>query len=111
MGQGDLHRGLELRLQVLGDHISTLKDKMSRAEGLQKIEALGDIGRLEERYKELKDRLDELNREGPSFRHGMRNELEKLSFDLSGALEDFITWADCGYHPDKRPAQASKPSK
>jgi len=104
MQQARLHRGLELRLKVLGDRIRTLKDKMSRTEGLQKIEALGVIGRLEGRYKELKDRLDELNREGPGFRHGMKNQLEKMSFDLSGALEDFITWADSGYHPDKRPA-------
>ncbi len=48
--------------------------------------------------------MDELNREGPGFRHGMKNQLEKLAFDLSGALEDFITWADSGYQPDKRPA-------
>ena len=104
MEQAGPHRGLELRLNVLEDRIRMLKDKMNRAEGVQKIEAAGAINRLEERYKELKDHLDELNREGPGFRHGMKNELEKLSFDLSGALEDFITWADSGYHPDKRPA-------
>ena len=104
MGQAGLHQGLELRLKVLGDRIRSLKDKMSHAEGLRKIEALAVIERLEGRYKELNDRLDELNREGRGFRHGMKNELEKLSFDLSGALEDFITWADSGYHPDKRPA-------
>ena len=104
MEQTGPHRGLELRLNVLEDRIRMLKDKMNRAEGVQKIEATGAINRLEERYKELKDHLDELNREGPGFRHGMKNELEKLSFDLSGALEDFITWADSGYHPDKRPA-------
>ena len=104
MGQAHPHRGLELRLEVLGTRIRTLKDKMSHAEGLQKIEALGVLERLESRYKELEDSLGELNREGPGFRHGMKNELEKLAFDLSGALEDFITWADSGYHPDKRPA-------
>jgi predicted nuclease with TOPRIM domain len=105
MGQAGLHQGLELRLKGLGGRIRTLKDRMSRAEGLQKIEALGLISRLEGRYNELKDRLDELNREGPGFRHGMKNELEKLTFDLSGALENFITWADSGYHPDKHPAE------
>ena len=61
MGQAGLHQGLELRLKVLGDRICSLKDRMSRAEGLQKIEALGLISRLEGRYNELKDRLDELN--------------------------------------------------
>jgi hypothetical protein len=104
MGRAGLHQGLELRLEVLGDRIRTLKDKTSHAEGLQKIEALGLIERLESRYKELEDRLGELNREGAGFRHGMKNELEKLAFDLSGALENFITWADSGYHPDKRPS-------
>ncbi len=104
MGQAHPHRGLELRLEVLRNRIRTLKGKMDRAEGIQKIEALGVIARLEGRYKELKDHLEELNREGPGFRHGMKNQLEKLAFDLSGALEDFITWADSGYQPDKRPA-------
>ena len=70
---------------------------------MQKIEALGVIARLEGRYKELKNHLDELNREGPGFRHGMKNQLEKLSFDLSGALEDFITWADSRLSPGQAP--------
>jgi archaellum component FlaC len=104
MAQGGLHQGLELRVEVLADRIARLKDKMNRAEGIQKIENLGDLERLEGRYKDLKDRLDALNREGPGFRHQVKNELEKLSADLSGTLDDFIMWMDSGYHPDKRPA-------
>ena len=102
-----MHQGLELRLEVLANRIGTLKEKMARAEGLQKIEALGDVDRLERRYKDLKGQLDELNREGPGFRHETKNELEKLSYDLSGAVEDFIMWTDSGYHPDKRPMSRS----
>ncbi len=43
MGQAHPHRGLELRLEVLRNRIRTLKGKMDRAEGVQKIEALGVI--------------------------------------------------------------------
>jgi predicted nucleic acid-binding Zn-ribbon protein len=111
MGQANPYHGLELRLKLLENRIRTFKERTSRAEGLQKIEALGAISRLEGRYKQLKDRLDELSREGPGFRHRIRNQLEKLAFDLSGALESFITRADSRYRPDERPPQASKPSK
>ena len=38
MEQTGLHQGLEPRLRVLADRIGTLKEKMDRAEGLQKIE-------------------------------------------------------------------------
>ena len=111
MGQANPHHGLELRLKLLESRIRTFKERTSRAEGLQRIEALGVINRLERRYKQLKDRLDELNREDPGFRHRIRNQLEKLAFDLSGALESFITRANSRYRPDERPPQASKPSK
>ncbi len=107
MEQAGLHQGLELRLRVLADRIGTLKEKMDRAEGLQKIENLGDVDRLERRYKELKGQLDELNREGSGFRQEVKNELEKLSYDLSGAVEDFFMWTDSGYQPDRRPASRS----
>lgn len=107
MVQRGSHQGLELRLQVLGERIGTLKDKMSRAEGLEKIEALGYLDRLQRRYNELKEQLEELNREGPGFRQDAKNELEKLSYDLSGTVEDFITWADSDYHPEKRPPKVA----
>jgi chaperonin cofactor prefoldin len=111
MEQAGLHQGLALRLEVLANRIRTLKDKMSRAEGLQKIEGLAGIERLERRYDELKNHLDELNREGPGFRHGMKRKLERLSADLFGALDDFIMRTDSRYSPEKPPAQASKPPK
>ena len=79
------HRGLELRLEVLRHRIRTLTEKMSRTEGIQKIENLAGIGWLERRYGELEQRLDELNREGPGFRHEIKNEFVKLSSDLSGS--------------------------
>ncbi len=106
MEQAGLHQGLELRLEVLKDRMRTLAEKMSRAEGVQKIDNLGDLDRLERRYDELKSRLDALNREGPGFRHELKNELEKLSADLSGTLDDFIMWTDSGYRPDKRPLRS-----
>ena len=111
MGQANPHHGLELRLKLLENRIRTFKERTSQAEGLQRIEALGTISRLERRCKQLKDRLDELNRQDPGFRRRIRNQLEKLAFDLSGSLESFITRADSRYRPDERPPRASKPSK
>jgi predicted nucleic acid-binding Zn-ribbon protein len=102
MEQSGLHRGLELRLEALAARIRTLRDKMERAEGLQRIEELAEIDQLERRYKLLQSRLDELNREGKGFRHGLRNELEKLSYDLSGAVEDFIIRIDSGFRTERR---------
>ena len=95
------HRGLELRLEVLRHRIRTLTEKMSRAEGIQKIENLADIGRLERRYGELEQRLDELNREDPGFRHEIKNEFVKLSSDLSGSLGDFIMRTDSRQYRDR----------
>jgi hypothetical protein len=111
MGQANPHHGLELRLKLLENRIRTFKERTAQAEGLQKIEALGTISRLEGRHKQLKDRLDVLSQEGPGFRHSIRNQLEKLAYDLSGALESFISRADSRYRPDERPPQAAKPSK
>jgi hypothetical protein len=102
MEEPGLHRGLELRLKALAARIRTLKEKMERAEALQRIEDLGEIDQLERRYKLLQGRLDELNREGKGFRHGVKNELEKLSYDLSGAVEDFIIRIDSGYGSERR---------
>jgi hypothetical protein len=82
MEQAGLHRGLALRLEVLANRIRTLKDKMSGAEGLRKIEGLAGIERL-----------------------------ERLSADPFGALDDFIMRTDSRYSPEKHPAQVSKPSK
>ncbi|MGO9485427.1 MAG: hypothetical protein ACLPX9_12705 [Rhodomicrobium sp.] len=107
MKRESLHRGLELRLEVLRQRIRTLTDEMSRAEGIQKIEVLGDIVRLERRYDELKSSLDELNREGPGFRHGVTYELEKFLSDVAGAFGDFIMWTDSRYLRGKRPPHSS----
>ena len=43
MGQANPYHGLELRLKLLENRIRTFKERTSRAEGLQKIEALGTI--------------------------------------------------------------------
>ena len=107
MEQAGLHQGLELRLEVLRHRMRTLAEKMSRAEGVQKIENLGDLDRLERRYDELRRRLNELNREGPGFRHGVTYELEKFFSDVVGSFGDFIMWTDFRYLTGKRPPHSS----
>ncbi len=105
------HRGLELRLDTLAARLHMLREKVDRAEGLAKIEGRREIAQLERRQKDLEQRLSALKREAPGFRHEMKNELEKLAFDLSGAVEDFILWTDSGFQPGKWPACAAKPRK
>ncbi|MGO9172061.1 MAG: hypothetical protein ACLP7P_08865 [Rhodomicrobium sp.] len=97
MGQASLHEGLELRLETLAARIRMLREKMERTEGLKKIEEFGELDQLERRQKELEGRMQELDREGPSFRRDMKNELEKLSYDLSAAVEDFNMRIDSGF--------------
>ena len=91
MEQASLDQGLEMRLEHLASRIESLK---AQAEGFEKIDEIGRLDQLEHRYKDLENRMQELNREGPGFRHEMKNELEKLSYDLSGAIDEFIMWVD-----------------
>ena len=106
MEQASLDQGLEMRLEHLASRIESLKAQIAKAEGFEKIDEIGRLDQLEHRYKDLEDRMRQLNREGPGFRHEMKNELEKLSYDLSGAIDEFIMWVDSGCHPDKRPSRS-----
>ena len=62
---------------------------------------------MEWRYNELKSSLDELNRKGPGFRHGVIYELEKFFSDVVGSFGDFIMWTDFRYLTGKRPPHSS----
>ena len=99
MQERGLHKGLQLRLETLAARIRTLKQNMGRMESVKKIEELGKIEQLEARKKDLEHLLQELDREAPSFRHEMKYEFAKLSYDLSGAFEDFIMSIDSRYRP------------
>ena len=96
-------RGLELRLKTLEARIRTLKSNMAQMEGTKKLEELGKIERLERRKEELERLLQELNREAPGFRHEIKCELAKLSYDFSGVFEDFIMSIDSRYRPSQQP--------
>ncbi len=108
MEETGLHPGLEMRLTALATRIAKLRQKMSQAKGLEKIEEFGEIEELEQRYKVLEDHLRKLNREGPGFRQDMKAEIEKVADDLTGTVEDFVTWVDSGYQPDQRPKRPNK---
>ncbi len=94
---------LEARLQALAARIEELKRRLSSAKGVKRIEELGEIEELESRHKKLTDRLEELDREGPGFRQDVRAELEAMADDLTGAVEDFMIWADSGYANRRKP--------
>ncbi len=108
MEETGLHPALEMKLTALATRIASLRQKMSHAKVLEKIEELGEIGELERRHKVLADQLPGLNREGAGFRQDMKAELEKVADDLTGTVEDFVSWIDSGYRPDQRPKQLSK---
>ncbi len=108
MEKTGLHPGLETRLTALAARIAQLRQKMSQAKGIEKIEEFGQIEELERRYKALEDRLRMLNREGPGFRQDMKAEIEKVTDDLTGTVQDFMTWIDSGYHPGQRPKPLTK---
>ncbi len=97
-GKG-LHRGFELRLGTLAARIRTLNANVARMEGLSKIEELRKIDLLERRKKDLERLVQEYDCEAPGFRHAMKYELAKLSYDLSGAFDDFIMSIDSRYRP------------
>jgi hypothetical protein len=97
-GKG-LHKGLELRLGTLAARIRTLKANAARMEGLRKVEETRKVDLLERRKNELEHLLEELDREAPGVRHEIKYELAKLSYDLSGAFEDFIMSVDSRYKP------------
>ena len=97
-GKG-LHKGLELRLGTLTARIRTLKADVARMEGLRRIEEHRKVDLLERRKKDLERLLQELDCEDRGFRHEIKYELAKLSYDLSGAFEDFIMSVDSRYKP------------
>lgn len=104
-----LHPELELGLQALGERIATLQQKMSQAKGVEKVEDFGEIEELQRRYDTLAERLRALNREGPGFRQDHKAELEKLADDLSGTVEDFVTWIDSDHRSHPPPMWRRQP--
>lgn len=103
MNQQGLHRGLELRLEALASRIAALRQKTNTVAGTEKIEMLGEIDELQRRYEQMVERLRALDREGAGFRQDTKAELEKIADDLSGSVDDFITWVDSG-------SQGSRPT-
>ena len=99
MHRKDLHRGLELRLGTLAARIRTLKANAARMEGPTGMEELRKIDLLESRKRDLERLLQELDREDPGVRHAIKYEVAKLSYDLSGAFEDFVMSTDSRYRP------------
>ncbi|MFY9877749.1 MAG: hypothetical protein WAL20_19225 [Rhodomicrobium sp.] len=93
------HSGFELRLGTLAARIRTLKANVSRMEGLRKAEEGRKVDLLERRKSDLEHLLQELDSEDPGVRHEIKYELAKLSYDLSGAFEDFIMSVDSRYGP------------
>jgi predicted nucleic acid-binding Zn-ribbon protein len=104
-----LHRDLELRLEALAERIAALRRKLRRAKGREKVEEFGEIAELEDRYATLAERLQALDREGPGFRQDAKAELEKVADDLSGTVEDFMSWIDADHQGNPPPLRGRKP--
>ncbi len=102
MEQKRLDHGLKVGLDHLRFRIEALKAKIKIAQGIEKMDEIGRLDQLEHRYKELEDRMRQLSHESPGFRRNMKNEFEKLSFDLSGAFDEFIMWVDSGFQRSEK---------
>ena len=108
MTETGLHSALELRLAALARLIAKLRQTMRQAKGIEKIEEFDEIEGLERRYNVLEDQLRKLNGEGLGFRQDVKAEIEKVADDLTGMVEEFVTWVDSGYRPDQRPMHLHK---
>jgi predicted nucleic acid-binding Zn-ribbon protein len=109
METSGLHQGLELRLEALAERIAALRRKLGAAQGKEKVEDFGEIAELERRYATLAERLQALNREGPGFRQDAKAELEKVADDLSGTIEDLMSWIDSDHPGNPPPIRGRKP--
>ncbi len=94
------HAELEIRIASLEGRIAALKQKLSKAPPLKKIDDLGEVERLERHHTALKDLLRQLNGEGAGFRQELKAEIETMAEDLSTTVEDYVKWIDSNYHPD-----------
>ena len=94
MEEKGLHPGLEMRLRSLASRIAELKQRMNRAQPLEKVSALGEVTQLEQRYARLEEQLRGLNAEGPGFRQNAKAEFEKMADDLASNLQDFLIRLD-----------------
>ncbi len=103
MPQKGRHAVLEARLEALAARIEELKGKLSRAKGIERVEEAGEIEELTNRHKTLRDRLQELDREGAGFPQDAKAELQTMADDLTTAVEDFMAWADSGFSDRRKP--------
>ena len=109
MDEQGLHRGLEQQLEALAARIAALREKISGASGGERVETRGEIEELQHRYEETVERLRALQKEGPGFRQESKAELEKIAADLSGNVEDFVTWVDGGGRGRRPSLHPAKP--
>jgi predicted nucleic acid-binding Zn-ribbon protein len=99
MERTGLHPALEMRLTELASRIAELKQKMNRQPSLEKIEALGEVTQLGQRYRMLQDQLRSLNQEGPGVRQDLKAEYEKIADDLAANFSDFVIRLDSDNSP------------
>lgn len=104
-----LHHGLELRLEALAERIALLRGKLTAAKDQEKVEEFGELAELERRYATLTQRLQALDREGPGFRQDAKAEWERVADDLSGTVEDLISWIDSDQPGNPPPLRGGKP--
>jgi len=79
---------MELRLAALAQRIARMKQAMSAANGAAKVEALGEITRLEGRYNELQEQFNQLNNEGLGFRQALKAEIEARMDAVLATIDD-----------------------
>jgi len=94
MGQSALHPDLEMRLGAMQAKIVKLRRVIEALSVYDKIDEIGKLTVLEQRYHKLCERVQELNRKGPGFFHDMQAAILLIEDDLVANFEHFITRSD-----------------
>jgi hypothetical protein len=105
MEQGGRDRGVELRLEALAARIRIMRARVERRDGMDKLEGYAMLAQLERRYGKLEARARELQRGNKGLLHLLKCQIEKLSYDVSSAVEDLMMFVDSGYSLGRKSGQ------
>ncbi|MGD0192795.1 MAG: hypothetical protein ABSD74_18810 [Rhizomicrobium sp.] len=93
-GETNLHPELEGRLISLAARIAKLRQQIGHVSKAAQIDDTGELVQLEHRYGLLKDRFDQLERDGSGFRQEAKAEIETMTSEVEVTIEDSLSRID-----------------
>ena len=101
MNDAGMYLTLKMRIKTLGVRITVLKTMMNQATDSKKVAKLRELHELERRHEQLKERLHNLNREGPGIRQDVNAELSLLADNIQGGLDSLMFSTEAHYAADE----------